>query len=95
MSKRDVRQNYFQVLEPGRLCAQTARNVNAVWAKEASTNAQYNVGSKSFVSATLASKTNHMAAVDSDPLKAPVEADPRKTILPRVSTSVTLQLFAS
>ncbi|KAK6733647.1 hypothetical protein RB195_017415 [Necator americanus] len=32
-------------------------------AREVSTNAQYNVGSKSFVPATPASKTNHMAAV--------------------------------
>ncbi|XGW03863.1 hypothetical protein V3C99_015201, partial [Haemonchus contortus] len=32
-------------------------------AREVSTNAQYNVGSKSSVPATPASKTNHMAAV--------------------------------
>ncbi|VDO63619.1 unnamed protein product [Heligmosomoides polygyrus] len=47
--------------------------------KEVSTNAQYNVGFKSFVPATPASKTNHMAVDDNDPLKASVEADPSKT----------------
>ncbi|VDP31415.1 unnamed protein product [Heligmosomoides polygyrus] len=39
---------------------------------------KYNAGYKSFVSATPASNTNRMAAVDNDPLKASVEADPRK-----------------
>ncbi|VDO18999.1 unnamed protein product [Heligmosomoides polygyrus] len=42
-------------------------------------NAQDSIVSKSFVSTTPASNTNHMAAVDNDPLKASVEADARKT----------------
>lgn len=56
-------------------------------AREVSTDAQNNIGSNSLVPATPASKPNHMAAIDNDPLKASVKADPRKTeVLPRTST---------
>ncbi|VDP63816.1 unnamed protein product [Heligmosomoides polygyrus] len=79
MSKRDFRQIYFYELTLGRTSAQTAQNINEVWGQEIINECTVRNDSKSSVPATPASKTNHMTAVDNDPLKASVEADPRKT----------------